>query len=226
MKKNPNSLEARLAAYGSMSLAMAAVAMPGMAHGGMLTYSGDDLTTSATQAVYFDPATGYAGLTSSGSFDFELVTNSFGGGYFRDSIFVAPNNGGPNGNLLAVSASSLVAKLSPLQSIGGGMNFGFFGTLAGNVASAATAHWNALPANGDLGLSQTTGCNVGTCYAWANITVNPDYSITLNTFGYDNSGAPVADPGPDPAPEPASIVLLAMGAAGIAAWRRRKAAVK
>lgn len=239
MSKNSSAFEARLAAYGSMSLALAAVAMPGVARAQEAVYSGQGNNTSAGP-VFFDPASGWVGTSPSplaSSLNFELVTSnqgksSLGKSIFRDLLFLSPGNETPgNGNQLAIS-SSLAAKLSPGALIGSGLGlkFGSFGTLAGNSSFDAAAQWNTLPATGDLGLLQTQGCTAGsgTCYGWANITVDLDtYVITLNSFGYDNSGAAVTAGSADSAtPEPASILLLALGAAGIGAWRRKKAAAR
>jgi hypothetical protein len=220
MSKVGGGFESRLAAYGSMSLALAAVAMPAAA-GTIQTYAADITAGSATP-VYFDPANGYAGFNSAPG-DFELLVQNFASSIFRDSILISPGNVADNGNRFVLSASSLVAKLAPGSTVGAALQFGNFGTLAGNAGSDAGAHWNSLPAEGDLGLSQECGVS-GTCYGWANITVNPDYTITLNSFGYDSSGNPIL--AGVATPEPASIILLAIGAAGIGAWRRKNKAAR
>jgi len=217
MKKQGGSLEQRLATYGSMSLALAAVAMP--AAGAQGSIFNTDLTATSGAPVYFDPATGYAGLTPAES-DFELFVLQSNSA-FRASILNSPaSSHNPNGNMFAVSSSA--ARLSPGTTVGPLLTFGSaLGTLASN---SGFGHWNAVPITDDLGLSQTCGAPSGVCYGWANITVNADHSITLNAFGYDSSGDALA--AGEPTPEPASIILLAMGAAGIAAWRRKKTALR
>ncbi|HEX4342669.1 MAG TPA: PEP-CTERM sorting domain-containing protein [Verrucomicrobiae bacterium] len=62
-------------------------------------------------------------------------------------------------------------------------------------------------------------------YGWADITVNGPASITLHSFAYDNTGSLLAAGDPNPVPEPSQIALFAIGATGIAAYRRRKQAV-
>jgi hypothetical protein len=65
-------------------------------------------------------------------------------------------------------------------------------------------------------------------YGWAEITMTSRQSITLDGYAYDNSGAPIlaGDTGEQwntGVPEPSTLVLFALGAAGVAALRRWKA---
>jgi hypothetical protein len=213
------NLERRLAAYGS--LAAAAISMPAAAQAGAVSWY-PDLST-ANGPIYFDPfsAAGYAGTTPYAS-DFELLTSVQGasGSLLTARLLVSPGNAGPNGNEFAESAAS-VARLAPEMTVGASLAFSSVdGTLAENH-SPAFGLWNPVPEAGVLGFELVSGGP--TLYGWADITVNSDYTITLQAFGYDDSGAAVtALPPISPTPEPASIVLLALGAAGIAAWRRKK----
>lgn len=71
----------------------------------------------------------------------------------------------------------------------------------------------------DLGPNQPFGGIVGNGQGF------PD-QMTIIDWAYDDSGAPihVADTGVNQVPEPSSLALLAAGAAGVAAFRCRKAA--
>jgi hypothetical protein len=225
-RNHTGNLERRLAAYGSMSLALAAVSIPRAAHATSITFN-TDLTTGigAGNAIFFNPMTGFAGSTASSS-DFELLTSVFASDsqspFANAFLEVGPANNA-NGNTFAASALgstgfSSVARLAPGALVGPGLAFSSVGAhLAGN-SYFAFGNWNPVPESGEVGLRMVRGSD--TFYGWADITVNDDYTITLDAFGYDNAGdAVIADP--PPAPEPASIVLLALGAAGIAGWRRK-----
>jgi hypothetical protein len=216
------SLEKRLAAYGSMSLALAAVSMPAAARAGSIEWAAD-VTTTVNTPLYFDLQSGNVGGTGFLN-SFELMTRQEGTALAafllaKGSQF---NASSLNGNEFAVTASSSIAKLIPGASlVGPARNFGsLFGTLASNVQPPGVpfGQWNATPAAGDVGLSIVRGGD--TYYGWADIIVNPDYTITLNAFGYDDTPGESEIAGP--VPEPSSIELLALGAAGIAAYRRRR----
>lgn len=64
-------------------------------------------------------------------------------------------------------------------------------------------------------------------FGWIRITGGPTlgFPATIVDWGYENSGAGILT-GAGMIPEPSSVALgcLAAGAAGLAAWRKRKAA--
>jgi len=220
---NRPGLEKRLAAYGSMSLALTAVSIPAASAGSIEWVPDVTTTTSVNTPLYFDLQSGNvggAGLLSS----FELVTQQ-NGTALRALLFAKGtqfNASSVNGNAFAITVGSSIAKLAPGESVvGPEFNFGtLFGTLASNAQPPATpfGQWNDTPDGGDVGLSIVRGGD--SYYGWADIVVNSDYTITLNAFGYDDTPGESEIAGA--VPEPSSIELLALGAAGIAAYRRRR----
>lgn len=73
--------------------------------------------------------------------------------------------------------------------------------------------------------SETDAQNV---FGWASITadINNDLTtkVTINEWAYETSGGAIHVPDTVTTPEPTTsgLALLGLGAAGVAAWRRRK----
>lgn len=67
-------------------------------------------------------------------------------------------------------------------------------------------------------------------YGWASVTITPGFSgsFTINEWAYDASGASIQVGQTSAIPEPANVAVglgaLALGAAGLMRWRKRKAA--
>ena len=128
------------------------------------------------------------------------------------------------GALRGVSVNSFpyAAKLAFGANIAGGA------FLVANVATLAygpgftNSQW-LTPGTGYLGFRFTDAA--GTEYGWASITVAgvPGNEFTLNSYAYTTAGELITAGQTAAVPEPGSLGLLALGGAGLVAWRKRRA---
>jgi hypothetical protein len=227
-QRDRSSLEKRIAAYGAMSLALAAVSSPAAALASPIAYTpqGQPWQTPAGGAIFFNPSTGSTFVTATpGSYtalpgDYELFME------VDSPVRTVDLLQGPGGGEFAILPATTFGLPEPLgfgDPIGPGLYFRqSFSTLASNFMSSPPGFFNpgrASSTEGYVALDYTGN------YGWADIVIHPDYTISLNSFGYDPTGASItAGAGLAPVPEPDSIVLLALGAAGMAAFRKRNAA--
>lgn len=128
-----------------------------------------------------------------------LVTGTGGNQRLRNAFDITVG-GGSGGNLFAASALWVVGS-------GGGIQSGF-----------------ADQTPGQFGFRFAYGNNLGEYrYGWASITPNTTLpggqQFTISQAYYSSSPIPV---GAVPVPEPSGMALLAIGSAGVAAWRARK----
>ena len=224
------SLEKRLAAYGAMSLAFAAVSSPASALASPIGYTppgAPSQTTDTGGAIFFNPSTGSAFVTSTpGSYtalpgDYELFMEVNSPSRTVDFLQA------PGGGEFAVSPASTFGVPQQLafgDVIGPGLYFRqSFSTLASNFMSSPPGFFN--PPSAGTSAEGYVGLDYNGNYGWADIVIDADYTISLNAFGYDSEGANVtAGAGIEAVPEPASIILLALGAAGMTAFRKKHSA--
>jgi hypothetical protein len=182
--------------------------------------------TNAT-GVWFNPLTGYnevrgatfpSPLFEDGKY-FLIMNTSFTQteaqvdteGLFsrgNDVIYASSSNLNP----ARFGVGAIIGPGTGFQSPGAG--FSDLGPTFGNWAAGGQGFLGLL-------IRDASGANTtDVFYGFADITVNPDYSITLNGFAYENvRGQSITTF--TPVPEPSSLVLVA--GAGLIAWRRRRA---
>ena len=234
----PDGLEKRIASYGAMAIA-AAVGGATPANAAIITFTGGNTTTLSNGSVTFNMVTGAVGTADAGK-DFALrfplapVNPS--------STSAGAEALGPNG-MGFLAGGTFPFKLAGGANIGPGGGFQGAGVLArrffsytvsSGFVSTNVGNWQSFGSalgQGYLGLKFLIGANVH--YGWADISVNPDYSVTLHSFAYESCADQSIDAGQtqggatcgdSAVPEPHSAALLAMGAAGLLAYRRRRKA--
>jgi hypothetical protein len=222
-------------------MALAAVAAPQAARASIISYVGPSVTDSSGAPIYFDALTGSID-TSPTTGDYELLVGD-GGTLARLAVFEGSLLNAGSLRKFAVSAldfpnssqASSAARLPFGASVGHGRVFNsFLGTLAEqsvhlsshSALSGHFGHFNSTggDVSGYLGLEVLQAATPE--YGWADIVVHPNFTVTLDSFALQTSGASLTtgETGLAPTPEPASILLLALGAAGIAAYRRKRKA--
>jgi PEP-CTERM motif len=127
-------------------------------------------------------------------------------------------------------STSYAAKLGKGQTVNaaafaGSSSFtkGSRGALLGSKSSSSTY---GLWKPGDdkfigLALSSVGPFSSQTIFGWAEIALGSNYQPTLVAWGYEDQGGPAVTGG-IPAPEPSSLLLLASGAVGLSAYRKRR----
>ena len=179
--------------------------------------------------VWFNPLSGYAEergywfpdpLYTDGQFFLLLDTST---GSAEALIYTQGYFSRGNGVIYASSGNLNPASFGVGQTIGPGTGYQNPGA---GYPDIGPAFGNFQPGRSFLGLTirDATGSSASDVfYAFADITVNANYSVTLNAFAYESvRGAPIATSFGAPVPEPASYGLMGLGLGLIALKRRQQ----
>lgn len=199
------------------------------------------VTTGNTQRVYidFDTLTISTGTTAPAGSDISFLDrlSSTAYGYFRYNRLFAigatattgpvinPNTTNQVGNAANFAAGTTINSASPFHQ---------YGALAQHFYSSGGAVYNygnfTTTGTSYLGFDFTNTAGQ-TRYGWIQVTFNAaNYAantsaLTINGFGYDNTGAAILTGQTAAVPEPSEMALgcLAAGAVGLTMWRRKRA---
>jgi hypothetical protein len=214
-QKLSSRIDGKLAAYAT--LAGVALAAPALAPSADATvvYSGPVNLSIPNNfdGVYINLVTGATG-TAGGSvpgWNWDPYNSGTAMSFFWNA---SPNNGG-----LSSDGGATYAVLPFGASIGGG------NTYIGLTSTAAAAGW-AAGADAYLGVKILNSATSTTNYGWIHLmtTGNSGFPATIVDWAYENTGASLTA---GQVPEPTTFALLgvmAAGALGVRAWRKRKAA--
>lgn len=216
----PKSLGLGAFAAGGAALA----ALPSAAQAQMVstTFTGPVTLDSTHTALYLSMTTGATGSSSFTGSDFRLDAAFSAPGKDPDGIntyLVFDPSSSNNGRVATYSAAYFASNFSPGNSIDSASTFNILAYFDGHGSNAPK--WS----NATSYVGVKFDIAGATHYGWVEVTTNSDTSvITLVRAGYNaTAGAAALVGSPAAVPEPAtSAALLALGAAGLAAYRQRR----
>lgn len=221
-------IESRLSTYGTMAVAILASTAVSPAQAAIIVWEPIGLSTGANNSIYFNMVSGSANISSNAvNMDFRLrhSSNGFGSTFTKSARAFGVNPGAEvltsnfqSGRAQRLSASQFISTDEPFAR----------GALLGSIrVSSSGSSINGQFGSGGRGFVGLKFQIAGMVHlGWADITVDPNnMQITLNRFAYnDVAGEDIHVTDPNGVPEPSSTLLLAMGAVGLAAYRRKKKA--
>jgi hypothetical protein len=219
----------RLAAYAT--LAGAALAVPALAPSADATivYSGtvNINVPSTTAGVYLNVVTGIFGATQASSPGWDVNPWLSSGLNLFGSTTATGNEGpsGLNGIGAYAGTGTTFFNLAFMAPINGSTTYA--GT--GNTTPAGATPLNLNSSNNLFGFRFVDATTNGgaVCYGWIRVSLSATSGSqprAIVEYAYDNAGGSI---GAGQVPEPSTVALLgvmAAGAVGIRAWRKRKAA--
>jgi hypothetical protein len=210
--KNLTPINGRLVAYATLAgAALAAPAIPSadatIVYSGIVNFS----IPNNFDGLYINFVTGATGTSSAAVPGANF--NPYNGGTGLQFFWNAAQNGGLS---LDTTTYATLAAGTPISSANTFLNV---------TSVTATAAWRA-GSNLYLGVRLTNSQTSATNFGWVhlNTTGSTGFPATIVDYAYDDSGAAILA---GQVPEPTTFALLgvmAAGAVGVRAWRKRKAA--
>jgi len=214
INRNTLGLRANTRLAGYAALAGAALAAPAVAkatiiYSGSIPFPANFVIPNNFDGVYINFVTGQTGTATFTGFNWDPYNGGTGLQFFW--------GGGVNGGLsLDTTTYATLAFGTPITSANTYLNV---------TSTAATANWRA-GADLYLGVRFVNSVTSATNYGWVHLTTSgaTGFPATIVDYAYENSGGSILA---GQVPEPTTFALLgvmAAGALGVRAWRKRKAA--